>query len=185
MKNFKFIMLALMMCLSMTVFGQDTLKYSALQSGVKPKPTTGEFTFYQAKDGSVYKIGDTLTIGVPSSNKTFAFIMQGDGIITPIAPLYASASGDKTIIKRFDVVGSKKAGFYVSVRSKGFYGALTGNYSIKFEMAVENGEIKSFGMTSDEALAELKKAKDKLDLGLITQEQYDAKKAELSKFIKN
>jgi hypothetical protein len=34
------------------------------------------------------------------------------------------------------------------------------------------------------ALAELKKAKDKLDLGLITQEDYDKLKAELSKYIK-
>jgi hypothetical protein len=39
-------------------------------------------------------------------------------------------------------------------------------------------------MTSDDALAELKKAKDKLDLGLITQEDYDKLKAELSKYIK-
>jgi len=46
------------------------------------------------------------------------------------------------------------------------------------------GEIKGFGKTSDEALSELKKAKDKLDLGLITQEQFDKLKAELSPFIK-
>ncbi|MCX6311222.1 MAG: DUF4468 domain-containing protein [Bacteroidetes bacterium] len=39
-------------------------------------------------------------------------------------------------------------------------------------------------MTSDEALTELKRCKDKLDLGLITQEEYDKKKAELGKFIK-
>jgi hypothetical protein len=39
-------------------------------------------------------------------------------------------------------------------------------------------------MTSDDALAELKKAKDKLDLGLITQEKYDEIKAELVKYIK-
>jgi len=38
-------------------------------------------------------------------------------------------------------------------------------------------------MTSDEALAELKKAKEKLDLGLITQEKYDEIKAELLKYI--
>lgn len=39
-------------------------------------------------------------------------------------------------------------------------------------------------MNSDEALSELKKAKDKLDLGLISQSEYDNKKLELSKFIK-
>jgi hypothetical protein len=49
---------------------------------------------------------------------------------------------------------------------------------------MSTGEIKGTGLTSDDALAELKKAKDKLDLGLITQEQYDLKKSELTPFIK-
>jgi hypothetical protein len=49
---------------------------------------------------------------------------------------------------------------------------------------LSTGEIRGFGMTSDEALAELKKAKDKLDLGLISQEDFDKRKAELTPFIK-
>lgn len=40
------------------------------------------------------------------------------------------------------------------------------------------------GFTSDEALAELKRYKEKLDLQLITQEEYDQKKAELMKYIR-
>jgi hypothetical protein len=44
--------------------------------------------------------------------------------------------------------------------------------------------VKGFGLSSDDALAQLKKAKDKLDLGLITQEEYDKLKAELTKYIK-
>lgn len=48
----------------------------------------------------------------------------------------------------------------------------------------ENGEVKGYGKTSDEALAELKKAKDKLNLGLISQDEYDKVKAELVPFIK-
>ena len=39
-------------------------------------------------------------------------------------------------------------------------------------------------LTNNEAIEQLKKAKEKLDLGLITQEQYDLKKAELTPFIK-
>lgn len=38
-------------------------------------------------------------------------------------------------------------------------------------------------LTSDEALAKMKKAKEKLELGIITQLEYDALKSELSKFI--
>ena len=45
-------------------------------------------------------------------------------------------------------------------------------------------KLQSTEMTSDEAIAELKKYKDKLYLELITQDEYNAKKAELAKYIK-
>ena len=142
----------------------------------------GEYTSYVSKDGSIYKIGDKIKIGVPSSNKTFAFISQGDGMLIPITALEASASGNDTEIKKIYVVGSKRSGYSVSFRTKGISGL--SNYSVSIENAIDNKEVKSFGMTSDDALAELKKSKDKLDLGLFTQEQYEAKKAELVKYIK-
>ena len=142
----------------------------------------GEYTSYIGSDGGVYKIGDRIKIGVPSSNKTFAFITQGDGILMPVEALTAASSGTETEIKRIFVVGNKRTGYSVSMRTKGVIGLL--NYTIQFENALSTGEIKGTGMTSDEALAELKKAKDKLDLGLITQDEYDKIKAELTPFIK-
>jgi len=142
----------------------------------------GEYTSYVGSDGGVYKIGDRIKIGVPSSNKTFAFITQGDGIFMPIEPLQASSSGTETEIKRIFIIGNKRSGFSIAMRTKGVIGLL--NYTIQFENALSTGEIKGTGKTSDEALAELKKAKDKLDLGLITQEEYDKIKAELVPFIK-
>lgn len=45
-------------------------------------------------------------------------------------------------------------------------------------------ELTTNSYTSDEAITELKRFKDKLDLGLITQEDYNKKKDELIKFIK-
>lgn len=45
-------------------------------------------------------------------------------------------------------------------------------------------KIKNSEMTSDEAIYILKKYKEKLDLELISQEEYNKKKEELSKFIK-
>ena len=68
------------------------------------------------------------------------------------------------------------------MRCKGLTGL--SNYSIQLENAIETGEVKSFGMTSDEALSALKKAKDKLDLGFITQAEYDSIKVEYKKYIK-
>jgi hypothetical protein len=143
----------------------------------------GEYTSYIASDGAEYKVGDKIRIGVPSSNKTFAFIYQGDGIIIPMTLLPAANSGSETEIKKIYVSGTKRSGFQVSMRTKGMY-ALTGNYLIQFENALSTGEIKGFGMTSNDALEELKRAKDKLDLGLITQEEFNNKKEELSKYIK-
>jgi hypothetical protein len=174
MKKLFFICL---LAFSINVYSQE-IKHSDLATTTQ----RGEFTSYIGSDGGVYKIGDKIKIGVPSSNKTFAYITEGDGIVLPITPLMAASSGQETEIKKIYVVGSKRTGYYVALRTKGFTGL--SNYTIQFENALSTGEIKGSGMTSDEALAELKKAKDKLDLGLITQEQYDQIKADLTKYIK-
>jgi hypothetical protein len=100
----------------------------------------------------------------------------------PITPLQVQASGQETEIKRIYVIGNKRAGYSVAFRTKGIIGL--SNYSIQIENAIENREVKSFDRTSDEALVELKKDKDKLDLGLITKEEYELNKVELTKFIK-
>lgn len=144
----------------------------------------GKYQSYQASDGAVYNVGDRIKLGVPSSNKTFAFIYFGDGILVANQPLDALASGQETEIKNIYVQGNKRSGYYVLMHTKGIVGALPVPYYIQFENALGSGEIRGVGMTSDEALVELKKAKDKLDLGLITQEEFDKIKLELSKFIK-
>ena len=46
------------------------------------------------------------------------------------------------------------------------------------------GETDPEAMTSDDALAELKRQKDKLDLEIISQAEYDSIKAVLIKYIK-
>lgn len=178
-KTVSVLVIILIYLTSFNLFSQDTLKYNVLQGGVKQ---LGNFTFYQCKDGSLYKIGDKVKIGTPSSNKTFAFIVQGDGLLIPITPLTAASSGEQTEIKKIAVGGNKRIGFKAGFRTKGLTGL--SNYSIDIENAIATGEVQSSGMTSDEALNELKRTKDKLDLGLITQEEYDRKKAELVKYIK-
>ena len=164
--------------ISLNISFSQEVKYTELSSIT----SRGEITSYVGSDGAVYKVGDKLKIGVPSSNKTFAFITEGDGFLLPITNLPISASGQETEIKSIWIVGSKRVGYSISFRTKGQI-ALS-NYSIQFENALSNGEIKGFGMTSDDALNQLKKAKDKLDLGIITQEEYDKLKSELIKFIK-
>lgn len=177
----KKILMILMLVTGLTTFAQKAT-YQEISSLTKKDGY--KLTEYTSKDGSVYKIGDRIKIGFPSSNKTFAFITEGDGLLLPVTQLKATNSGQETEIKNIFILGTKRSGFYVSFRTKSQMGIPGGGYNIQFENAIENGEIKSFGMSSDEALTELKKSKDKLDLGLITQVEYDTKKAELVKFIK-
>jgi hypothetical protein len=170
--------LILIFMLSMTVkvmFAQE-IKFEDVATSRK-----GEYTSYVASDGGIYKVGDRIKIGVPSSNKTFAFII-GDGIVIPATGIPAACSGMETEIKRIIVGGNQRTGHSVVFRTKGYTGL--SNYFIMFENALETGEVKGFGMSSDDALAELKKAKDKLDLGIITQGAYDTLKTDLVKYIK-
>lgn len=167
---------ALFITVSASLFGQE-IKFADLASSSR-----GEFTSYVGSDGAIYKIGDRVKICVPSSNKTFAFITQGDGFLLPITNLTAAFSGTETEIKKIFVVGNKRSGYSVAFRTKGTIGL--SNYTVQFENALSTGEVKGFGLSSDDALSQLKKGKDKLDLGLITLEEYDKLKADLTKYIK-
>lgn len=57
------------------------------------------------------------------------------------------------------------------------------NLLVDIELAIETKEIRSNGMTKEEAIAKLKESKDLLDLGMIKQEEFDKLKAELTPII--
>lgn len=160
-------------------FAQETVKYDDVQNALADK---GQYTSYIAKDGSTYNVGDKIKFGTPSgANGKFVTIQKVD-IAGTVYVVGAEAINTSAEIKKIRVTGTKRAGYKVQLQTKGMTGI--DNYFVYLEDAILVGEIKSFGMTSDEALSELKKAKDKLDLGIITQEEYDLKKAELTPFIK-
>lgn len=86
-------------------------------------------------------------------------------------------------VKSITIVGSKKIGFKAQAELAAC--GTCNNLLVDIELAIETKEVRPYGvMSSDEALTALKAEKDKLDLGLITQEQYDNRKTELAKFIK-
>jgi hypothetical protein len=161
-----------------SVFAQE-VKFEDVQNATV---TSGQFTSYIAKDGSTYKVGDKVSFGTPSGvNGKFVTITNMD-IAGNVFPVGAGAINTVAEIKKIRIAGNKRSGYKVAFQTKGVTGI--DNYFFFLEDAIQVGEIKSFGMTSDQALAALKKAKDKLDLGLITQEEYDKTKQELSKYIK-
>jgi hypothetical protein len=173
------ITLALLIPVTAKIAFAQEVKFAEVQNGTV---TSGQFQSYVAKDGSTYKIGDKISFGAPSGvNGKFVTITKMD-IAGNVFPVGAEAINTTAEIKKIRVGGNKRSGYKVSFQTKGLTGL--DNYFFFLEDAIQVGEIKSFGMTSDQALAELKKAKDKLDLGLITQEEYDKIKQELSQYIK-
>lgn len=155
----------------LTIHSQE-VKYSEIT-----KEQEGYINSYLASDGAIYKIGDKIKIGLPYSNckSTFTFLkLTSNNVMT------SDYSGQEVIISKMLVYGDDKTGYSVFVYTKGY----VGEYEIQFESALKTKEIISQGKTSDEALQELKKEKEKLDLQIITQEEYERKKLELIKYIK-
>jgi len=137
-------------------------------------------TKYTATDGSVWEVGGDVTFGNATGNGTFVWVQAGDGIMTPLVQAGASWGGKTVEIKKIRISGTKRMGFTLYVTCKGIAQPM----HVNIEKAIEVGEVVTSGYTSEKALEELKMAKDKLDLGLITQEEFDRIKAELAPYIK-
>ena len=153
----------------------QTLKYNELTERTQCDE-------YIGSDGILYKVGDTLKIGIPSGLRLFTFIQN----ITVMGQIYfadAGFSNTEVVIKKIRIVGSSRTGYKASFQTKA---TVVSNFFIDFESALQSGELigKKGTISSADAINELKKHKEKLDLGLITQEEYDKKKVELTKFIK-
>ncbi len=172
---------------SMIAFAQQTVTYEMIEKCVNPqKELEKTYEIYVASDNHAYRIGDDITVGVPFNGKRFTFLQselgQAGAILIGTAPgLSAEYAGTKMKIKKISVNGSKKKGASIEIRAhlQGLGGVL-----IQFENALQNGEIKGLGMTSDAAMEQLKKEKEKLEMELISEEEYNKRKEELMKFIK-
>jgi hypothetical protein len=149
----------------------------ATYDDVITKKIKGDITSYTTQSGETFSVGDTITLGPPFSPNQYSFMNQN--AVIQAYPLRPDAAGSKIRIKSMNAIAKK-----LQVMCTHASGYTYQTFIINFELAYQNGEIKPNKMTSDEALSELKKCKDKLDLGLITQEEFDAKKAELAKIIK-
>lgn len=148
-------------------------------------------TEYTASNNVTYHVGDTIKLGRGSApNGDFIYCQMGDAYAVMAAlggsggridqGLPRNLSGVNMIVKKIKEItfkGAKLISFNVA-------GGNFVQYKILVEDALATGELKSIGYTSDEALSALKKAKDKLDLGLIKPEQYDSIKSVMIKYIK-
>lgn len=98
--------------------------------------TTGSYTEYLSRDGTVIHIGDSIQIGNPSNFEKYAHITQND------AYLRAEHMNKKLKIKSIEVFGSKKRGYNVYFTFKGL-GVPT--VFVNYEDALQTQEIKLIG----------------------------------------
>jgi hypothetical protein len=161
------------LCVITTISAQTSATFDEVNS----KQKKGFVDKYITQNGEEFKVGDTITLGVAFRNDLFDFIQQNAGIA--YYPLTNAASHSKVVIKNIKI--SMKT---IQVNTTKPQGHVYGLMIYNLESAIKNGEIVSKIMTSDQALTELKKWKDKLDLGIINEEEFNKKKEELMKYIK-
>jgi len=132
---------------------------------------------YKSKNGDIISVGDSLIIGKAMDPSGFRFISQGGGRMHP------THGGKPFVITKIKSYGKDKSGYSIWLNFKG-YGLLP--VEVDYENAIEAGEIiDPYGtMSRQQAIDKLKESKELLDLQVITQEEYDAIKEELTKYIK-
>jgi hypothetical protein len=172
----KYIILASIAILSFNIGLGQNITPSATYDEVVNKKVKGLIQTYISKSGEKFSVGDTITIGKPMNNETYSYLFQNIGI--GLEPLSNLASGKTVIIKKIKI--SMRKVTFATTAPKDYVFALKIGL---IDDALKNGELKSKIMSSSEALAELKRAKDKLDLGLTTQKEFDALRNKLAPLI--
>lgn len=177
-KAFVTVLMAVLAAVS--VNGQS-LSYDQLKDVPAKKMSYLDYTEYVSKNGSTFKVGDSVKIGKQSGANRY------DNIITyvPMAKpknVTGNLSGKELLIKKIrvnkDFTGNNCVSLWVDCGFSGSY------YIIDLEAALESGEIAGDGMTEEQALKEIETLKKKFELDIITEEEYKEKRAELIKYIK-
>jgi len=151
--------------------------FSIAQAGKYGDLQKGNYDEYITKNGDTLIKGDKLIIGTPVAADAFMYITQGN------EKVHIRLSGKEVEIHKFKAwTLNKKEEPSMYVLFKG-YGLIP--VYIDYENALKFGEIinPSAKFSKDDAIAELEEAKKLLDLGVITQEDYDKMKNKLSKVI--
>lgn len=150
------------------------------------------------QDGSVIKKGSELVFGKPVNNSSsytrvyLGYVTLGKALlVTPVA-MPGSWVGTTLVVDKLKVQHKKlskesELSVMLYVQDPSMSSALGGNNRTIFdiEMAINTGEIinPNASLTREQAIAKLKESKDLLDLGLMTQDDYDSLKAKLTPII--
>ena len=131
---------------------------------------------YLTKNNDILKLGDTLIIGIPTTQEGFNYISQGGQKVSHTLAM------KKVIVTKLKTYGSQKNGYKMYVHFKG-YGLLP--VLIDYETAFDLGEIinPNASLSKKQAIEKLKETKELLELGVIKIDDYTKIKEELTKII--
>jgi len=188
---------------SNVVFGQRSLTSSEakdleITSGFRNGDEILEFTL---EDGNVIKKGSEFIIGTPLNPTTFTYTRIYVGyynlfseLLSPSIVLNSSFKGTKVVVETLKVNRQKlKRKSELMILAYVYDPAMSSLFGekrrtiIDLELALSTGEVVNPNqkMTREQAIGKLKESKDLLDLGLLTQEEYDKIKSELTPIIMN
>jgi hypothetical protein len=198
-KKMKRIILVLAICLSTITGAQTTLvenqinfeQVKVLKERSEAKELNKEgITQYTASNKIVLKIDDKLRINRPEGgSKIFVSIQNKPTVMNMLssssfnANVDTSMSNTEITIKALYVNGTRKLGYRMMAELATC--GTCNNLLVDVELAMESKEIRTNGVTREEAITKLKESKDLLDLGIVNQEDYDKLKAELTPIIIN
>ncbi len=186
-----------LMLIANSLYGQ-TLSYEQTQDiTVTSNYSNGDtLSSYIMKDGSEIKVGTKLKFGSPlNANRKFTRLYFGEyslGKALLVAPeqLGDAYSGEEVVVTAIKVQHTKmnknspvQIMLFVQNPSAP---ALARNRTIfDLEMSIETKEVvnPNAAMTKEQAIAKLKEAKDLVDLGMMTQVEFDQLKEKLTPII--
>jgi hypothetical protein len=211
--NLALLMIAFLLVGSVNICYAQSITYEETKDPAFIRKSKGYelYEMYTAKDGSVFRIGSKLKSGEPFDGRSVSVLTGGhsnkvlttseytnyfeafkryyDATPTMVEGKKIKATGrtEELTITRISAVkgrGSQAGTITIQV-----YATLDGTDHFRFikdlETALDVGEVinPDRPMTRDEAIAKLKEAKDLMDLGLITEAEYNKLREELTPII--
>jgi hypothetical protein len=199
MKKMLFVAVLIFYCKMLLAQDFDLITYDDTQNieVTQRYPNGTDFKRYQSQNGYIYKIGDPIFIGQPSTNSNeFTHLIIGRyniGRALLIGPPISAPGAwqaktlfiDKIFV--YHPKGSRKSLVVIWMYLKDPDAPAMYNITTvaDFDKALMLGEIfnPNAPLSKEEAIARLKETKELLDLGVIQQSKYDSMKAALTPVI--
>ena len=193
-----------------TVLGRITVAQANDLEFAKQYANYTDFSELELEDGNIVKVGDTVRIGTPGSGdqritsssmgvrsqSTFTTLMFGSpiggallaGLTGDDGKLLASWAGSDMFVERV-LVSHTKLTRNSTLNTGVVLKELDGSrrvyaYAVPRSLLLGELILLKRKLTRQEAIAKLKEAKDLVDLGLMSQEDYNELMAELAPIIK-